>query len=276
MSLCSPKSTVRYPATTAMTTSTVPHDFLLGPGRPKILKAILDFERNKLPEYKGHYAAILDNVFTKDECDTLVRAAEARSNGAWEPAMINIGGGEQILMTDTRDCGRIIWDDVDLVERIWSRIEDSVPEIARLKDMPLVTGKWPVLRGETWKMTRLNERMRFLKYGPGQYFGRERLFSLSIFNPPFFDRIFRVLMTGFQHTMTEATRLRTAGRCHSTPFISISTRRARATGLKAERRRSTRTTWNARSTSSRRWGGCSFSNTGICCTQAQRYRAASS
>ena len=180
---------------TAMTTSTVPHDFLLGPGRPKILKAVVDFERNKLPEYKGHYATILDNAFTKDECDTLVRAAEARSNGAWEPAMINIGGGEQILLTDARDCGRIIWDDTDLVERIWSRIEDSVPEIALLKDMPLVTGKWPVLRGETWKMTRLNERMRFLKYGPGQYFGRERLF-FSIFNPPFFDRICRVL-TGF-------------------------------------------------------------------------------
>lgn len=157
-----------------MTTFTVPHDFLLAPGRPKILKAIVDFERTDLPEYKGHYATVLDNVLTKDECDTLVRAAEAQSSGAWEPAMINVGNGEQVLMTDARDCGRIIWDDADLVERIWSRIADSVPEIARLKSMPLVTGKWSVMRGETWKMTRLNERMRFLKYGPGQYFGREQ------------------------------------------------------------------------------------------------------
>ena len=162
------------PSHTAMTTFTVPHDFLLGPGRPKILKAVVDFERTQLPEYKDHYATVLDNVFTKDECDTLVRAAEAQSNGAWEPAMINTGDGSQILMTDARDCGRIIWDDADLVERIWSRIEASVPEIERLKDMPLVTGKWPVMRGETWKLTRLNERMRFLKYGQGQYFGRER------------------------------------------------------------------------------------------------------
>ena len=162
------------PSHTAMTTFTLPPDFLLGPGRPKILKDVVDFERTKLPEYKGHYAKILDNVLTKDECDTLVRAAEAQSNGAWESAMINIGDGRQVLMTDVRDCDRIIWDDADLVERIWSRIEDSVPEIERLKDMPLVTGKWPVMLGETWKLTRLNERMRFLKYGMGEYFKRER------------------------------------------------------------------------------------------------------
>ena len=155
-----------------MPTFTVPHDFLLGPGRPKIKKAIVDFDRTELPEYKGRYATILDNVFTQDECDTLVRAAEAQSNGVWEPAMINIGDGEQAVMTDTRDCGRIIWDDVDLVERIWSRIEDSVPEIESLKNMPRVTGNWPVMRGETWKTTRLNERMKFLKYGKGQYFHR--------------------------------------------------------------------------------------------------------
>ena len=168
------------PSHTAMTTFTVPHDFLLGPGRPKILKAVVDFERAKLPEYKGHYATVLDNVFTKDECDTLVQAAEAQSNGAWEPAMIDVGDGEQVLMTDARDCGRIIWNDADLVERIWSRIEDSVPEIERLKDMPSVTGKWPVMRGETWKMTRLNERMRFLKYGQGQFFGREQHLYLPL------------------------------------------------------------------------------------------------
>ena len=160
-----------------MATSTYPHDFLLGPGRPKILKAVVDFDRTELPEYNGHYATVLDHVFTKEECDTLVRAAEAQSNGTWEQAMINIGDGEQAVMADARDCGRIIWDDVDLVERMWSRIADSVPEIDRLEDMPKVTGNWPVMRNETWKLTRLNERMRFLKYAKGQYFRREYYLS---------------------------------------------------------------------------------------------------
>lgn len=172
ISLCSrkPGKPLSVSIHTAMATTAIPHDFLLGPGRPKILKAVVDFDHTDLPEYKGRYAVVLDNVFTKDECDTLVRAAEAQSKGAWEQAMINIGGGEQALMTDSRDCGRIIWDDADIVERIWSRIKGHVPEVEYLKDMARVTGYGPVKRGETLKMSRLNERMRFLKYEEGQYF----------------------------------------------------------------------------------------------------------
>lgn len=161
-----------------MTTFTIPQDFLSGPG-PQVQKSDVDFRYTELPEYEGRYATVLDNVFTKDECDTLVRAAEAQSNGTWEQAMINIGGGAQTLMTDTRDCGRIIWDDTEVVERIWSRVKNLVPEIESLKGMARVTGNGPAMRGETWKMTRLNERMRFLKYGAGQYFKRKSYLSSS-------------------------------------------------------------------------------------------------
>lgn len=45
-----------------------------------------------------------------------------------------------------------------------------VPEIGSLKDMPKVG---PSCGDETWTLTRLNERMRFLRYGKGQYFKRE-------------------------------------------------------------------------------------------------------
>lgn len=148
---------------------TIPCDFLLGQS-PKVEKNDLDFRYTNLPEYEGRYATVLDNVFTRNECDTLVRAAEAQSDGTWEQAMINVGGGEQALITDSRDCGRIIWDEKDVVRRIWSRVKNAVPEIEYLKGMPRVTGNGPALCGETWKMTRLNERMRFLKYGEGQYF----------------------------------------------------------------------------------------------------------
>lgn len=33
-----------------------------------------------------------------------------------------------------------------------------------------ITGKGPVERGETWRLTRLNEKLRFLKYTSGMYF----------------------------------------------------------------------------------------------------------
>jgi hypothetical protein len=40
-------------------------------------------------------------------------------------------------------------------------------EIKRLENMPHVTGN---ARKGAWRMTRLNERMRFLKYVGGEYF----------------------------------------------------------------------------------------------------------
>jgi len=156
----------------AMATSSLLKDFLCGAG-PEVKKHIIDFKETELPEYSGSYGTILDSVFTKEECESLVSAAEARTNGVWEQAMVNIGGGEQALYTDTRDCGRIIWDNHELVERIWTRVKDSVPEIETLKDKGSVTGYGPVKRKETWKMSRLNERMRFLRYGKGQYFRRK-------------------------------------------------------------------------------------------------------
>ena len=97
--------------------------------------------------------------------------------------MINIGGGHQALYEDTRKCGRIIWDDSDIVAKLWARIQDSVPDIHQLQDWPTVTGIGPAKRKETWKLTRLNERMRFLKYVGGEYFkGRLDNRSKHVFN----------------------------------------------------------------------------------------------
>ena len=98
--------------------------------------------------------------------------AESTTGGEWEEAMVNIGNGKQRKMKDARDCGRIICDDFDMVEIIWAQIKDQVPEILRLENQPRVTGYGPVRRNEIWEMSRLNERMRFLKYQEGQYFKR--------------------------------------------------------------------------------------------------------
>ena len=150
----------------------LPAGFLSGPA-PNLQKNDIDFKKTELPEYDGLYATVLDGVFTKEECQTLVKAAEARTNGEWEQALINVGNGEQMLITDARDCGRIIWDDREMVAKIWGRVKDHIPEITSLYDMPKVTGNGPARWKETWQISRLNERMRFLKYGKGQYFRRE-------------------------------------------------------------------------------------------------------
>jgi len=86
--------------------------------------------------------------------------------------MINIGGGRQRLMTEERNCGRIIWDSRDMVARVWKRIEHlpEVQEITRLENVPRIFGNGPAKWQEVWKFTRPNERMRFLKYEGQEYF----------------------------------------------------------------------------------------------------------
>lgn len=153
-------------------TYSLPQDFLSRPG-PKAVVEKVDFTKTNLPEYKGLYATVIDNALTAEECNALVQAAEAHNDGKWEQALVNVGQGRQMLITDTRDCGRIIWDDKTVVEKIWSRIKDHVPEIQYLKNAPLITGPGPARWNETYQMTRLNERMRFLRYVKGQYFRRK-------------------------------------------------------------------------------------------------------
>jgi hypothetical protein len=149
--------------------SLLPGGFLSGPA-PNLTRSDIDFEQGGLPEFKGSWAVVLDGVLTEAECDTLIAGAEATTDGKWERAMINIGGGKQALYEDERKCGRIIWDNHDLAAKLWARIEAAVPEIHLLKAWPSVTGNGPYRWGETWQVTRLNERLRFLKYVGGEYF----------------------------------------------------------------------------------------------------------
>ncbi|KAI9817102.1 MAG: hypothetical protein M1827_001214 [Pycnora praestabilis] len=153
--------------------SLLPEDFLSNPG-PPVIRQRIDFANSPLKDqYSNLYAVILDNVLTPAECSQLVTSANAHTHGTWEPAKVNIGGNLQKLDLETRNCGRVIWDNAELAKKIWDRVKGEVPELDRLEQWPDVTGPGPWKRNETWAMTRLNERMRFLKYTPGNYFRRE-------------------------------------------------------------------------------------------------------
>lgn len=146
-------------------TAMLPPDFLSQPA-PNITVQRIDFTKTPLPEYDGLYAVIFDNVLTESECNQMREAAEASADGQWAPAMINVGGGRQELLTDARNCGRIIWDSREVASKVWKRIEHipEVQEIVRLDNVPRIFGNGPTKRGEVWKFSRPNERMRFLKY----------------------------------------------------------------------------------------------------------------
>jgi hypothetical protein len=162
-----------------MLTGTPPSEFLAGPAPNATINRI-DFSKTPLPCYTGCYATVLDNILSPEECTALIQYAEASTPKKWERAMINIGDGEQMLVEDTRKCGRIIWDEQDIVDRIWERCRPLVPELERLG-----SDTWPDLvakksrgREGKYKMTRVNERMRILKYTGGEYFKRELLIAL--------------------------------------------------------------------------------------------------
>ncbi|KAI1370496.1 hypothetical protein F4677DRAFT_350626 [Hypoxylon crocopeplum] len=159
----------------------IPDDFLRSEpadAEPITFKQI-DFAASPLPEYKGLYAVVLDHVLSASECATLVQLAEAsvvdeNRNGhdgtAWAPALVNVGGGFEVAAPDYRNSDRIIWDHQDVVDRLWARLQ-RVPQIRdALLEIAPVAGRSRVPDPTTWVFHQVNKRMRFLRYGKGQFF----------------------------------------------------------------------------------------------------------
>lgn len=133
----------------------------------------IDFTSVSLPEYEGKFAVLIHDLLSPEECNSLLSAAETAAENKWDGAMVNVGAGRQEMMTDIRLCGRILWDTPEIVERLLERIRPHLPgEIVSLRDSAGITGAGPVKRKETWKLARLNERLRYLKYTKGMYFRR--------------------------------------------------------------------------------------------------------
>ena len=169
-----------------------PTTFLTGPSPSTCTPALIDFSKTSLPEYKDCFAMLIQDLLTATECTELLHLAQQTTTpepNHWAPAEVNIGGGRQMMILDARNCGRIIWDDATIAERLLDRIKPHLPaRIVNLegRDGAMVSGRQRVRRrmelegtataadaaekGETWAMTRLNERLRFLKYTRGMYF----------------------------------------------------------------------------------------------------------
>lgn len=168
----------------------IPDNFLAPLADPSsITVSQIDFANTELPEYKGHYAVVLDNVLSPQECKELIHLVEKSAgahgddetveNNGWKPAMVNAGSNKEFLALDYRNSDRIIWDNEVIMQRLWARIVEaegmkehhSVLEGNRYL---YVMGMLAVQRGDRWVFSRKgpNERMRFLKYGAGQFFRR--------------------------------------------------------------------------------------------------------
>ncbi|KAH6627088.1 hypothetical protein B0J18DRAFT_426461 [Chaetomium sp. MPI-SDFR-AT-0129] len=177
----------------------------------------IPWPQTPLPEYAPLYATVLDNVLSPSECAQLLRLVESTvpplgAEGAelrrsetdpWMPALVNVGGGFEVLEAGYRNGERIVWDCQEVVDRVWERCVKA--EGGRLKGRferieegerdlvgysAVVTGARKGDGGEKarrrveggaggeeeeeeeawWEFLRVNERMRFLRYGKGGFF----------------------------------------------------------------------------------------------------------
>lgn len=169
----------------------VPDDFLAPLPDPSVISVKkIDFATSPLPEYRRLFAVVLDNVLSQSECDELLKMAEmsagahgnagpgkvVEQNG-WKPAMVNAGRNHEVLALDYRNSDRIIWDEGAVTRKLWDRVlqGEGMKEYFGVLDGEEYVGAIgpsATMPGERWVVTKqgLNERMRFLRYGPAQYF----------------------------------------------------------------------------------------------------------
>jgi predicted 2-oxoglutarate/Fe(II)-dependent dioxygenase YbiX len=100
--------------------------------------------------FQKRFCVRIDDVFSQKECQDMIEKTEQLG---YEKAQINVGDGKQMIMEDYRNSDRCMIDDEVLAGELFKRIECFIPKLFKDK---VVFG--------------LNERLRFLRYDPGQFF----------------------------------------------------------------------------------------------------------
>ncbi|KAL7534827.1 hypothetical protein ACHAXR_006101 [Thalassiosira sp. AJA248-18] len=105
-------------------------------------------------------AVIVPHVLSEEECTAIIQNCEEQHG--FEQALLNVGGGRQVLDTDVRKSGRCIIDDEQAAAILWERLKHVLPE--------MITPGFRTVSSPIWQCVGLNERFRVLKYQPGDYF----------------------------------------------------------------------------------------------------------
>jgi prolyl 4-hydroxylase len=91
----------------------------------------------------------ISNFLSQKECEDYITLSE---NIGYTDAPISTAKGTQIIQ-EVRNNTRVIVDDRNLAKKLWQRTRDFMPK--------------PIGR---WQAVGLNDRFRFYRYEPGQYF----------------------------------------------------------------------------------------------------------
>ncbi|KAI1100054.1 hypothetical protein F4804DRAFT_345025 [Jackrogersella minutella] len=122
-------------------------EILSGPVPTSTTAHTIDFNKTNIKEYADFLAMTIEDVLTQRKCADLLKLVSPPNGTAWPPATVTVYNGSQILDSKSRFSDRIFY--TSLIP----------PEIITLKNAPAITGQFPIIH-----------ELRFLKYGPGQYF----------------------------------------------------------------------------------------------------------
>jgi len=104
----------------------------------------------ELGQWRDSFARVVRNVLDESDCAEIIRLANIKG---FTPALLNLGGGRQVLRPDVRDGHRVIVESPEFTNWLLEVLRPHLPE---------------ELNGE--KLVELNERCRILSYRPGQFF----------------------------------------------------------------------------------------------------------
>ncbi|KAF9183957.1 hypothetical protein BGZ51_003657 [Haplosporangium sp. Z 767] len=95
-------------------------------------------------------AFTLQEILSPQECQAMINRSEAIG---YRVALVNTGPGKEVHIPGYRDSQRALIDDPIFAAELWERVKAHVPAVYQ---------KRPVIG--------INERLRFLKYSPGDQF----------------------------------------------------------------------------------------------------------
>ncbi|KAG8909131.1 hypothetical protein FRC01_007113 [Tulasnella sp. 417] len=152
------------------------------PGKPApVVVHEVDWDEVGLPENKGKVAFIIDNALTPEDCKKLLKAAE--DSAPWSAAAVHFGPWDQqgTVIENYRKSSRILLDSFDLADFILSKLKPHIPkevleapkgkrwQFGRAEAENRIKLKNVFKKSSKIQLTRLNERLRYLKYVEGDF-----------------------------------------------------------------------------------------------------------
>ncbi|KAH7338330.1 hypothetical protein B0J17DRAFT_572331, partial [Rhizoctonia solani] len=116
------------------------------------------------------FAIVIDNLFTPEDCARYI--AKVESEKKWEQA--GVGASVEARMVDAsyRNSSRILFDSEELAGEIFEKLGSYLKDIKYMDSSPLHQDSRRQPTDPPARLVGLNKRLRFLKYGPGQFFNR--------------------------------------------------------------------------------------------------------